>query len=127
MKCINCGVEIKSDYKVCPFCGKTIQIVPDYSVYDEDDINIILESTKDVKKKNENEKELREARARAKQKAAEEAKKRKTKLTIACVAIACVLFVVFGFVAKIFIDKNNSSSYAHQMKQVILKKQKNIT
>ena len=117
MKCINCGVEIKSDYKVCPFCGKTIQIVPDYSVYDEDDINIILESTKDVKKKNENEKELREARARAKQKAAEEAKKRKTKLTIACVAIACVLFVVFGFVAKIFIDKNNSSSYAHQMKQ----------
>lgn len=117
MKCINCGVEIKSDYKVCPFCGKTIQIVPDYSVYDEDDINIILESTKDVKKKNENEKELREARARAKQKAAEEAKNRKTKLTIACVAIACVLFVVFGFVVKIFIDKNNSSSYAHQMKQ----------
>ena len=117
MKCINCGVEIKSDYKVCPFCGKTIQIVPDYSVYDEDDINIILESTKDVKKKNENVKELHEARARAKQKAAEEAKKRKTKLTIACVAIACVLFVVFGFVAKIFIDKNNSSSYAHQMKQ----------
>lgn len=117
MKCINCGVEIKSDYKVCPFCGKTIQIVPDYSVYDEDDINIILESTKDVKKKNENEKEQREARARAKQKAAEEAKKRKTKLTITCVAIACVLFVVFGFVAKIFIDKNNSSSYAHQMKQ----------
>ena len=67
MKCINCGEEIKSDYKVSPFCGKTIQIVPDYSVYDEDDINIILESTKDVKKKNENEKELREARARAKQ------------------------------------------------------------
>ncbi len=117
MKCINCGEEIKSEYKICPYCGKTIQIVPDYSVYDEDDINIILESTKDVNKKNENLKEQREAKARAKQKAAEAAKKRKMKLTIASVAIACVLLIVVGIVAKVFIDKNNSSSYEHQMKK----------
>ena len=84
MKCINCGVEIKSDYKVCPFCGKTIQIVPDYSVYDEDDINIILESTKDVNKKKELAKEEREARIKARQKAAEEAKKMKMQLCYQC-------------------------------------------
>ena len=53
MKCINCGVEIKSDYKVCPFCGKTIQIVPDYSVYDEDDI-IQLEGSFSLVKNNKN-------------------------------------------------------------------------
>lgn len=117
MKCINCGVEIKSDYKVCPFCGKTIQIVPDYSVYDEDDINIILESTKDVNKKKELAKEEREARIKARQKAAEEAKKRKTKLTIAVVLISCVLLIVFGCVAKVFIDKNKGNSYEDQMKQ----------
>lgn len=117
MKCINCGVEIKSDYKVCPFCGKTIQIVPDYSVYDEDDINIILESTKDVNKKKELAKEEREARIRAKQKAAEEAKKRKTKLTIMVVLISCVLLIVLGFIAKGFMDKNKGNSYEHQMKQ----------
>ena len=31
MKCINCGAEIKPEFKVCPYCGTTIQIVPDYS------------------------------------------------------------------------------------------------
>ena len=122
MKCINCGAEIKSEFKICPYCGSTIQIVPDYSVYDEDDINIILESTKDVTtretaKKPELTKEQREARAKARQKAAEEAKQRKMKLTIAIVAIACVLLVIIGIVAKVAIDKNNSNSYAYQMKK----------
>lgn len=117
MKCINCGKEIRLEYKICPYCGKTSQIVPDYSVYDEDDINIILESTKDVNKKSEISKEELAARAKAKQKAEEAAKKRKTQLTITVVAIACVLLVVFGFIAKIFIDKNKSNSYEHQMKQ----------
>lgn len=117
MKCINCGAEIKSEFKICPYCGSTIQIVPDYSVYDEDDINIILESTKDVNKKPEITKEQREAKEKANQKALEEAKQRKTKLTIAIVAIACVLLVVIGIVAKVMIDNNNSKSFDYQMKQ----------
>ena len=122
MKCINCGAEIKSEFKICPYCGTTIQIVPDYSVYDEDDINIILESTnevtsKEVNKKPELTREQREERARAKQRAQEEAKKKKTKLTIAIVAIACVLIIVIGVVAKVMIDNNNASSYEYQMKQ----------
>ena len=117
MKCINCGAEIKSEFKICPYCGSTIQIVPDYSVYDEDDINIILESTKDVNKKPELTKEQREARARAKQKAEEAAKQRKMKLTIAIVVIACLLLVAIGVIAKVFIDSNNSNSFEYQMKQ----------
>ena len=48
MYCIYCGTEIKSEYKNCPKCGKALQMVPDYSIYDEDDINLILESTNDV-------------------------------------------------------------------------------
>lgn len=117
MKCINCGAEIKSEFKICPYCGSTIQIVPDYSVYDEDDINIILESTKEVNKKPELTKEQREARARAKQKAEEAAKQRKMKLTIAIVVIACLLLVAMGVIAKVFIDGNNSNSFEYQMKQ----------
>ena len=117
MKCINCGAEIKSEFKICPYCGSTIQIVPDYSVYDEDDINIILESTKEVNKKPELTKEQREARARAKQKAEEAAKQRKMKLTIAIVVIACLLLVAIGVIAKVFIDSNNSNSFEYQMKQ----------
>ena len=51
MKCINCGAEIQPEFKVCPYCGTTIQIVPDYSVYDEDNINIIVENVKEPEKK----------------------------------------------------------------------------
>lgn len=123
MKCIKCGAEIKSEFKICPYCGSTIQIVPDYSVYDEDDINIILESTKKannketINKKPELTREQREAKAKAKQKAMEEAKQRKTKLTIIIVAVACVLLIVGGIIAKIVIDNNNANSYDYQMKQ----------
>lgn len=120
MKCINCGAEIKSEFKICPYCGTASQIVPDYSVYDEADINIILESTKEVNNKEkriELTREQREERAKAKQKAMEEAKQRKTKLTIIIVAVACVLLIVGGIIAKIVIDNNNASSYEYQMKQ----------
>ena len=48
MYCINCGAEIKTEDINCPFCGKILQIVPDYSIYDEDDINVILENTIDI-------------------------------------------------------------------------------
>ena len=53
MKCINCGAEIKAEYKVCPYCGANIQIVPDYNVYDEDDINIIVENVNSIERKTE--------------------------------------------------------------------------
>ena len=85
MKCINCGAEIQPEFKICPYCGTTIQIVPDYSVYDEDNINIIVENVKEpekkIEKKPELTKEQREererARERAREKAAEIEKQRK--------------------------------------------------
>ena len=118
MKCIKCGAEIKSEFKMCPYCGTTIQIVPDYSVYDEDNINIIVENAKQNEKKTELTKEQRESRALAKQKAAEEAaKKKKTQLTIAFVAIACMLLIIVGVVAKVVINNSNSNSFEYQMKQ----------
>ena len=51
MKCIKCGAEIQPEFKICPYCGTTIQIVPDYSVYDEDNINVIVENVKETAKK----------------------------------------------------------------------------
>ena len=50
MKCINCGAEIKSEFKNCPYCGSAIQIVPDYSVYDEDNIDKTLMCLKEYLK-----------------------------------------------------------------------------
>lgn len=117
MKCINCGAEIKLEYKVCPYCGANIQIVPDYNVYDEDDINIIVENARPIERKPEVSNEQREARVLAQKKAEEAAKKRKMKITIAIVAICCMLLIIVGIVAKVSIDKSNSNSFEYQMKQ----------
>lgn len=117
MKCINCGSEIKAEYKICPYCGSNIQIVPDYSVYDEDDIKIIVENTRTVEKKPEMTKEQHEARILAQKKAEEANKKRKMKITIAIVTICCMLLVIVGVVAKVSIDNKNSNSFEYQMKQ----------
>ena len=117
MKCINCGAEIKVEYKVCPYCGANIQIVPDYDFYDEDDINIIVENARPIERKPEVSKEQHEARVLARKKAEEAAKNRKMKITIAIVAICCMLLIIIGVVAKVSIDKSNSNSFEYQMKQ----------
>lgn len=117
MKCINCGAEIKAEYKVCPYCGANIQIVPDYNVYDEDDINIIVENVSSMERKPEVSKEQREARILEQKKAEEAAKSRKMKITIAMVAICCMLLIIIGVVAKVSIDKSNNNSFEYQMKQ----------
>lgn len=117
MKCINCSAEIKPEYKICPYCGTTIQIVPDYSVYDEDDINIIVENVREVEKKPEVVEEKKEERVKEKERAAEIAKQRKMKITIAMVLIACMLLVITGIFIKVMIDENQSNSFSYQMKQ----------
>lgn len=134
MKCINCGAEVKSEFKVCPYCGEPVQIVPDYNIYDEDDINIILEGTNEVAPKtseesSEEEMELNQQNDSSESgdlnkqgedavlKAQEEAKKRRTKITIGIVIGVCVLLVVAGIIAKVVINSNNNNSYSYQMKQ----------
>lgn len=117
MKCINCGGEIKPEYKICPYCGTNIQIVPDYSVYDEDNINIIVENVKDVETKPEVIEETKEERVKEKDRAEEIAKKRKMKITIALVLIACMILIIAGVFIKVMIDENQSNSFAYQMKQ----------
>lgn len=117
MKCINCGAEIKEENKKCPYCGAIIQIVPDYSVYDEDDINIILESTKETSKKSSLTKEEKAERRMKKQKAAEEAKKRKTQLIKKIVLITALILIVFGIIFKVIITIKNNNSFSYQMKK----------
>lgn len=42
MKCIYCGKELQTDNVFCPHCGKAAQIVPDYSMYDDDYLKEVL-------------------------------------------------------------------------------------
>ena len=42
MKCIYCGSELKEGSLVCPYCGKEVQIVPEYNIYDDDYLKAVL-------------------------------------------------------------------------------------
>ena len=118
MKCINCGKEILPEFNKCPYCGENLQMVPDYSIYDEEDINVILEGTQNVNYRTK-EMEEREARAksRAKRKAEEAAKQKRLKMTIIIVAAICVGLLLIGVIAKIVIGNSQNNSYEYQMKQ----------
>ena len=42
MKCIYCGEELKDGSMFCSRCGKEVQIVPDYNIYDDDYLKEVL-------------------------------------------------------------------------------------
>ena len=42
MKCIYCGKELAEGELFCSACGKAVQIVPDYNVYDDDYLKEVL-------------------------------------------------------------------------------------
>ena len=42
MKCIYCGSELKEGSLFCSHCGKEVQIVPDYNIYDDDYLKALL-------------------------------------------------------------------------------------
>lgn len=119
MKCIKCGAEVKSEFKICPYCGEPIQMVPDYSIYDEEDINVILEETKHVESKNNKAyiKEQKEKKDRAKRKAMEEARKRKARNQKILIISAIIALIVVIAIAVTSVKNMNNSSYDYQMKQ----------
>ena len=42
MKCIYCGSELKEGSLFCSHCGKEVQIVPVYNIYDDDYLKALL-------------------------------------------------------------------------------------
>lgn len=118
MYCINCGAEIKAEYNNCPYCGKALQMVPDYSIYDEDDINVILEGTKDIESKNNKAsiKNQQENEQKEQQLSDTNSKKYNTKQLIIITIVLCIILLVVGIVVKISVDNKNNNSYDYQMK-----------
>ncbi len=126
MNCFNCGASVIGEHKTCPFCGKSLQIVPDYNVFD-DDINVLMEETSHQAQKTQQsvDKEAaeriraRKEREREREKKRELEKKKQRQLIIvivSVVAICIILFVVF-FAVNDMIARNNASSYDYQVKQ----------
>lgn len=123
MKCIKCGKEIQSEFNNCPYCGENLQMVPEYSIYDEEDINVIIEESKELNPRNNRtytERDMRNKESREKERAkraAELKKKQQTQLTIFIVVAICIALLLIAVVAKVVIQNNNNNSYNYQMKQ----------
>ncbi len=113
MKCVNCGCELRDGSLICPNCGTEADIVPDYTVLEDDYLKAILEGTDSdsnaadrPKKQKENEQH----------KAQEKKKKRKNMLIIASVAAVLVIALIAFFI-KTCIDNRNASSYEYQVEK----------
>ncbi len=134
MKCLNCKNEINENSVYCSFCGKPTSIVPEYSIYDEDNLKVLLEGAETVQSQKEKEKEeaLKEEQRKLaeqkrivaeqkreelkKAKLLEKKKKKQTQMTIFIVALVCVILIVVGVFAKMAIDENNANSFDYQIK-----------
>uniref|UniRef100_UPI004056F75C chitobiase/beta-hexosaminidase C-terminal domain-containing protein n=1 Tax=Agathobacter sp. TaxID=2021311 RepID=UPI004056F75C len=115
MKCIHCGETINENVMKCPKCGNITQIVPDYSIYDDDNIHVLLEGTEQIhqKKNQEQANKLEESEKKAKQ----AKQKRQYKTTIRLVSCGCIVLLLLGIVLKITMDKSRQNSLEYQLKK----------
>ena len=124
MNCINCGARISDERKTCPYCGQSLQIVPDYSIYDDDDINILMDEITPPKKEKTAPKTIdREAqrqkarKEREKQRTLEMRKKRQMAIILFVVITVCAILFMAFFIVNDMIARKNTSSYSYQIKQ----------
>ena len=117
MKCIYCGEELKTDSLFCSHCGKAVQIVPDYNVYEEDYLKQVLTQENqpqkkpggtqnkpgDIQKKPGEGGEVRDVQAQ---------KKKQRTIILCVIGIVCVLiFALLILGAAIRTDHANSFDY----------------
>ena len=112
MKCIYCGENINEDITKCPKCGKLTQMVPDYSIYDDDNINVLLEGTPTVPtiKKTNTESDTDNQDIPKKKTEEKEIKQR-------LIILVCIIFLTVGLGAKLLIDNSNQNSLEYQLKK----------
>ena len=116
MKCIYCEAIINETITHCQKCGKATQIVPDYSIYDDDNIHVLLEGTEHIqvlpgqnmisRKKRELQKKRTEA-----------LKKKQSDKFLKLIAVACIVFFIAIMAFKMHIDNYNETSFDYQLEK----------
>lgn len=105
MKCVKCGAELKEGCMYCSVCGKESQLVPDYSVLEDDYLRSIL-----------NEEEKTETKKiPLKEKHEKPKKKMDSRLPIFVVCILLVICISAGIAVKVIIAYKNANSYEYQV------------
>ena len=104
MKCAKCGAEIKEGCIYCSVCGNAVQIVPDYSVLEDDYLHSLLKEEESAGKE--------PAPAQAKQQKPKQPQRKKNRrLPFLIGGILLVLLVLAGILIKAAIDHRNANSY----------------
>ena len=125
MNCFNCGASVTGEHKKCPFCGQSMQIVPDYNFLEDDNINVMMEESAASESEKSVDKEAAERIRRRKQQAREKEKQRRLErkkqrqmilIFIAVIVVCGVLFTAF-FAVNDMIQTRNENSYDYQVKQ----------
>ena len=125
MNCFKCGASVTGEHKNCPFCGQSMQIVPDYSFLDDDNINVMMEESaiseteKNVDKEAADRirKRKKQEREREKQRRLERKKQRQMILIFIAVVVVCGLLFTAFFAVNDMIQTRNENSYDYQVKQ----------
>ena len=118
MKCMYCGAELREDSRFCSICGKEVQIVPDYTVLEDDYLKAILEGTDASSVPTQQEETKKANKQKELQQKKEQQKKEKQKKLIILISVAVLLVAILLIIGiKISIDKHNASSCDYQTKQ----------
>ena len=101
MKCKYCGSEMLEGAIYCEHCGKPVQMVPDYNVFDDEVLPSLVSDEEKKKLNNENAAssaaENEGASQKADRKASAPAKSvKKRTMVLSCIAIAALALIVFG-------------------------------
>lgn len=116
MKCIYCEAIIDETMTHCQKCGKPTQIVPDYSIYDDDNIHVLLEGTENIPVLPKQNVISRKKQALQK-KRAEALKKKQRNIFLGLIVVACVVFFIAIMAFKMYIDNYNETSLDYQLEK----------
>lgn len=107
MKCVRCGAELKQGCLYCSVCGYESQILPDYSVLEDDYLRSLLQE------------ETKPETAEKKQDTPPEKKQGKKKKIshLILIVFSCLLLIGIGIGigVKLYVDEQNANSYDYQM------------
>ena len=114
MKCIYCGEELKEGSLYCPKCGKAVQIVPDYNIYDDDYLNQVLTEESQKISGSRPDRNKRPAPAEKKHPGKKHLDPRQKKIIFLVLGIVCVLIFAL-LILGAAIRSNHANSFDYQV------------